>query len=136
MDFTPYLTFNGECEEAFKFYERCLSGKITFMMTLGDSPMAEQTAPEWRGKIMHATLKVGNQVLQGADVLPEAYKKPQGITIAIGTDDIAEAERVFPALAENGTVHMPLQETFWAHRFGMVTDKFGTPWMVNCEKPA
>jgi len=89
--------------------------------------MAEQIPAEFRGRIMHATLAVGDQVLQGADVLPEQYQKPQGMTIALATNDAAEAERVFAALAENGLVQMPLAETFWALRFGMVTDQFGTP---------
>ena len=133
---TPYLSFNGQCEEAFKFYEKHLGGKISFMMTYGDSPMADQAPPEWKKKIMHVTLTLDDYVLQGADAPPGQYQKPQGFTISLGTDDAQEADRIFKALEEKGVVGMPLQETFWALRFGAITDQFGTPWMINCEKPA
>ena len=136
LQVTPYLSFNGQCEEAFKFYEKQLGGKITFMMTYGDSPMAGQAPPEWAEKIMHVTLALGDRVLQGADSPPGQYQKPQGFTLSIGMGDAAEAKRIFKALEENGVVGMPLQETFWALRFGMVTDRFGTPWSINCEKTA
>jgi len=135
LKLVPYLSFNGQCEEAFKLYERCLGGKITFMQTYGDSPMGPQTPPELHKRVMHATLAVGDQVLQGSDS-PGGYEKPQGITIAIHLNDAVEAERIFSALAENGTVQMPIEETFWALRFGMVIDRFGTPWLINCEKTA
>jgi PhnB protein len=136
LKLTPYLSFDGQCEEAFKLYERCLGGRIAFMQTYGDSPMAEETPTEWRKRIMHATLAVGDQLLQGSDSPPGQYQKPQGFTIAIGLSDAAEAERIFKALSENGRVQMPLQETFWALRFGSLIDRFGIPWMVNCEKSA
>ena len=136
MRLNPYLTFNGQCEAAFKFYEKCLGGKITFMMTYGDSPMAAQTPPGWGKKIVHVTLAVDNWTLQGADATPEHYQKPKGISVNLNIDDTGEAERIFKALAENGTVQVPMQQTFWAQRFAMVVDQFGTPWMLNCEKPA
>jgi PhnB protein len=135
LKLVPYLSFNGQCEEAFKLYEKCLSGKITFLQTYGDSPMGQQTPPELHKRVMHVTLAVGDQVLQGSDA-PGGYQKPQGFTVAISLNDAGEAERIFKALAENGTVQMPLEETFWALRFGMVIDRFGTPWMINCEKAA
>jgi PhnB protein len=136
MQLTTYLNFNGQCEEAFKLYERALGGKISFMMTFQDSPMAGDVPSEWGGRIMHATLQAGDSLLQGADVRPGEFQKPQGFTIAIQINDTAESERIFAALAEGATVQMPLQETFWAHRFGYLIDRFGTPWMINCEKPA
>ena len=136
MKLNPYLTFDGRCEEAFGFYERCLGGRIVMMMTYGESPLGSQTDPGWRGKILHTTLAVGDQILQGADAPPGRYQKPQGIAVTIGLSDRTEAERIFAALAENGVVEFPLRETFWAARFGMVTDRFGTPWMINCEKSA
>ena len=136
MQLNPYLSFNGQCEDAFKLYEKCLGGKIVFMATYGDSPMAEQAPPGWGKKIMHATLAVGEQVLQGADSPPEQYRTPQGISLSLNLKDAAEADRIFQTLAENGAVQMPLQETFWALRFGMLVDQFGTPWLINCEKPA
>jgi PhnB protein len=136
MQLNPYLTFNGQCEAAFKFYERCLGGKIEFMLTHGDSPMAQQTPAGWRNKIMHARLVVGDKVLMGSDAPPERYEGPKGFSVSLGIETPAEAERIFNALAENGTVQMPLQETFWALRFGTLVDRFGIPWMVNCERPA
>lgn len=134
MQLKPYLTFNGQCEEAFRFYENCLGAKISFIMTYGDSP--EQAPPGWREKIIHATLALGDQVLQGVDVLPEQYQKPQGFSLSLNLDDPEEAGRMFNALAHGGTVQMPLQQTFWARRFGILVDQFGTPWMINCGKPA
>jgi PhnB protein len=136
MKLNPYLSFNDECEAAFKFYEQCLGGKIDSMMTYGDSPMAEQTPPEKLDKIMHASLMVGGTVLMGSDAPPQFFEKPQGFSVSLVFDDAVEAERIFNALAENGTVQIPIQETFWAARFGMVVDRFGTPWMINCDLPA
>jgi PhnB protein len=134
MQINPYLNFNGQCEAAFKFYEKALRGKIIAMMTHAQTPMAEKAPPDWQNKIIHARLTVGDQVLMGSDAPPGRYEKPGGIFVTLGIKDPAEAERVFHALAEGGTVSMPIQETFWAVRFGMLVDKFGTPWMVNCEK--
>jgi PhnB protein len=131
----PYLTFNGQCESALKFYERILSGKILMMMTYGDSPLAKQMPPDWEKKIMHATFALGDQTLGAADAPPESYQKPQGFSVTLNIDTAAEADRIFKMLAEKGTVQMPIQETFWATRFGMVVDQFGTPWMINCGKP-
>jgi PhnB protein len=136
MQLNPHLHFNGECETAFKFYEKCLRGRITFMMPHEGSPVADYVPAAWRNKILHATLTIGDEVLTGADVPPEHYQKPQGLSVTIGLKDPAEAERIFHELAENGTVQMPLQETFWAARFGMLIDRFGIPWMINCGKPA
>jgi len=136
MQLNPHLTFNGQCEAAFRFYEECLGGKIVVMMMYGDSPMAEQTPLAWRKKIIHATLALGDQRLTGGDVLPESYQKPQGFSVLLKNDAAAEAERIFNSLAQNGTVQVPLQETFWALRFGMLIDQFGTPWLINCGKPA
>ena len=132
MQWNPYLTFDGQCEAAFQFYEQCLGGKIVTMMTYGDSPMAEQAPPGWRQKILHATFVLDGQTLGGADVPPEYYQKAQGLSVALNLNDAAEAERIFLALAEDGVVQMPLQQTFWAARFGMLVDRFGTPWMINC----
>ena len=136
MQLNPYLMFSGNCETAFKFYERCLDGKIVAMMTYDGSPMADQAPPEWRNKIMHARLTVGDKVLMGSDAQPRCHEEPKGFSVTLGIDDPAEAERVFHALSEDGTVRMPIQETFWALRFGMLVDQFGIPWMVNCEKAA
>ena len=127
MKLNPYLFFNGECEEAFKFYERALGAKIVAMMNHEGTPMADQTPPEWQKKIMHAQMLVNGGPVMGSDIPTDSYKKPQGFSVSIVTTDVAEAERVFQALAENGTVQMPLEETFWALRFGMLVDRFGIP---------
>ncbi len=136
MQLSPYLNFNGQCRAAFEFYEQCLGGKIEGMQTHGDSPMAGQTPPGWKDRILHARLVVGDAVLMGSDGPPEYYAKPQGVYVSLQVDDAADADRIFNALAESGTVTMPIAETFWAARFGMVVDRFGTPWMVNCERAA
>ena len=133
MQLNPYLSFKGQCEAAFKFYERVLGGKIEAMMTFGGSPMADQTPAEWRNKIMHARLIVGDEVLMGSDAPPDRYEEMKGISVTLGIDDPKDAERIFHALSEGGTVQMPIQKTFWAARFGMLVDQFGTPWMINCE---
>jgi PhnB protein len=136
MQVNPHLHFNGQCEAAFKFYEQCLGGKITTMMPHEGTPIADQVPAEWRNQILHATLQVGDEVLMGADVPPDGYRKPQGFSVMLGIKDPSEAERIFHALAENGTVQMPLQETFWAVRFGMLVDRFSIPWLINCGKAA
>ena len=134
MQMNPYLTFDGRCEAAFKFYERCLGARIDAMLTHGNSPMAEQVPAAWRNKIMHARLLLGDTILMGSDAPPEHYEEPKGFSVSLGVDQPAEAERIFKALSENGTVRMPLQQTFWAARFGMLVDQFGIPWMINCEQ--
>lgn len=135
MKLNPHLSFGGNCQDAFQLYERCLGGKIITMLTYGNSPMAEQVPPEWRGKIVHATLQAGDNVLYGADVLPEQYERPRGFHITLGLADPAEAERTYRALAEKGTVQMPLQKTFWAVLFGVLVDQYGISWEINCEQP-
>ncbi len=135
MTFSPLLSFRGQCEAAFRCYERCFGGTIVTMLTYANSPGAEAVPQEWRGKIFHATLTVGDQLLMGGDVLPEQYEQPKGFQISIGIDDPLDAERIFNALAEHGTVKMPLQQTFWAVRFGVLVDQFGIPWVINCEAP-
>jgi len=130
-----YLSFNGQCESAFKFYEKCFDAKLEGLFLWGDSPAAKHVPPEWGSKVMHARLVLENgQELMGADDPPEHYRKPQGFSVSIQLNDLAKAERIFAALSDNGIVKMPLEKTFWAERFGMVTDQFGTPWMINCEQ--
>jgi len=138
MKLNPHLSvaFQGDCEEAFKLYARCLEGAITFMLTWGQSPMAADVPAEWGAKIFHATLKIGEALMTGADSPPGQYHRPQGFSIVLQMDDAAAAERVFRTLAENGNIEMPLQETFWASRFAALTDRFGIPWTINCERPA
>lgn len=133
MQLNAYLLFNGNCEAAFKFYEQHLGGKIEAMMTHAGTPAEAQTPPEWRDKILHARMSIGGTVLMGSDAPPGRQQTPQGFSISLGTKDIAEAERLFQVLSQNGNVQMPIQQTFWAKRFAMLTDQFGIPWMINCD---
>jgi PhnB protein len=134
MRLNTYLLFNGNCAEAFRFYEQCLGGKITALLDHSAMPPSDNIPAEWRDKIMHARLEIGDQVLMASDA-PPAYAQPnQGFNIHLDLADPTEAERIFNALAENGTVKMPFAQTFWAYRFGMLVDQFGIPWMINCEK--
>jgi PhnB protein len=134
MRLNPYLHFSGDCKEAFAFYEKCLGGKIVAMFPHAGTPAEEHTPPEWRDKIMHARLSVGDDVLMGSDAPPDRYSKPAGFSVTLQYKDPAEGKRVFELLAEGGTVIMPFAETFWAKGFGMLVDKFRIPWMVNCEQ--
>jgi PhnB protein len=134
MKINTYLHFDGNCDEALKFYERALGAKRVMTMRYGECPRAAETTEEMRDKVMHGRIAAGDNVIMASDAPPGRYKSPTGFSINIGVDTVEEAERVFGALSEKGEIHMPLEETFWAHRFGMLVDQFGVPWMVNCEK--
>ena len=136
MQLNPYLFFNGQCEAAFKFYEQLLGGKIEGMMTHAGTPAEEHVPSEWRDKILHARMTVGDTVLMASDAPPGRYEEAKGFSVSIQLKDPADAERIFHALAENGTVQMPFQQTFWSAGFGMLVDQFGIPWMINCEQAA
>ena len=133
MELSPYLNFNGQCAEAFRFYERVLGGKIVMMQTHGETPMKEQVPPDWQDKVIHARLEVGKQAIMGSDAPQGHYTAPQGLYVSISLPSRADGERIFDELAAGGQVTMPFEKTFWASGFGMLTDRFGTPWMVNCE---
>jgi PhnB protein len=133
MQLIPYLSFRGDCETAFRFYAECLDGTLGEIFRYAGSPMADQIPPDWQDKVMHTTLTVAGQVLNGGDPMPDWYEKPQGFSLSIQLKDSAKAERVFAQLANGGTITVPLEKTFWAERFGMVVDRFGIPWMINCE---
>ncbi len=135
MQLSSHLGFDGNCDEAMNFYAKTFGGSINFTMTWAESPMADQVGPEFQNKIMHQAVKIGNTVMMGADAPPGRYQKPQGIVISMAIDDLDEAKRIFDVLAEGGSIQMPFGETFWAKGFGMLTDRFAIPWMVNCEKP-
>lgn len=106
------------------------------MVPYSEAPASADVPAGPRDRIMHAHLTVGDAVLMGGDSPPEYYAEPQGFCVSIGLDDPAEAERIYNALSEGGSVRMPIQETFWADRFAMFVDRFGIPWMINCRKPA
>jgi PhnB protein len=130
----PHLTFNGQCETAFRFYEKCLGGSIVTLLSYGDSPLSDKVPDEWRGKILHATLAFGETRLTGVDLLPKDFETPKGFYVLLNLSDPLEADRIFQALSEKGTVRMSIQKTFWAPRFGVLVDPFGIPWQINCER--
>ena len=134
MRIDSYLHFNGNCAEAFRFYKDLFGATELRMQTWGKSPMAAQMPAERQDEIMHAHLALGSYALMGSDA-GGMYQTPAGFRVAIEPDSAAEAERIFAGLSEGGVVMMPLGETFWAQRFGMLTDRFGTPWMVNYGQP-
>lgn len=130
---STYLSFDGDCREAFEFYARTLGGEVVAMMTFADNPGCEEIGPEERNKVMHACYRLDGFELMGTDATAlYPYRGVTGAHVALGLSDVAEAERIFAALADGGTVQMPLQQTFWAQRYGIVADRFGVPWMINC----
>lgn len=135
MDTNIYLHFDGNCEEAFKFYEKVLGAKIQTLFRFEGSPAASEVPAEMGNKVLHGRITIGDKTIMGSDAPPGRYSKPRGFSINIDSKDVAEAERVFKALGEGGQVHMPIAEAFWAKRFGMLVNKFEIPWMVNVEKP-
>jgi PhnB protein len=129
----PYISFKGNCREAVEFYKDKLGAEVLFLGTWGDSPMKGKVPDDM---IMHCTLKIGDSHIMACDSPSEEYPVNVGnnISLAIGMDDVEAAQRMFDAMADGGSVVMPMQETFWAERFGMLTDKFGINWMFNCER--
>lgn len=132
MRLRAHISFGGRCREAFAFYRHCLGGTIETMLTWGESPMAKDIAPEWHGKICHATLVLGNDELAGVDEPVLNYEPPQSFQMLLELDRSDKAEQIFHALAENGTVTLPLQGTFWSPAYGLLTDQFGVRWEISC----
>jgi len=135
MQMITYVNFPGSCEEAFRFYEVSLRGRLGEIFRYAGSPMADQVSADWQDKVMHGSVTVGENLLMGADVVPDRYEQPQGFSLSLQLDDTTEAERMFRELSERGRVVMPLEQTFWAARFGVVVDRFGIPWTINCDVP-
>lgn len=134
MQVNPYLIFDGNCAEAFKFYEQALGAKIEFIMPFSGSPASDDVPAEFSEKVLHATMVVGDTKIFGSDAPPGHYQQPQGLSVSLSLQDTAKGEKIFNALSENGKVQMPYQPTFWAAGFGMCVDRFGIPWMVNVEQ--
>jgi len=130
-----YLSFDGNCADAMRFYERALGGKLEVLMSGAESPIAAQMPKEFAHRILHGRLVLpGGGVLYAGDAPAHVpYGGIKGVSIAVDYDSVATAEKVFAALAEGGRVTMPMQSAFWAKRWGMLVDKFGTPWIVNGE---
>ncbi len=131
MQICTYLFFNGNCEEAFEFYEKLLGGKIVALLKHSDVPNASEESADWGDLVMHAYMTLGDQALMGSDDPTGNYRAPAGFSVQLAADTPAEATRIFDALAEEGRVTMPLEKTFWADKFGMLVDRFGIPWMIN-----
>lgn len=132
MQMSPYLSFKGDCEAAFKFYEQTLGATLGPIFRYGGSPMAGDVPADWSDRVMHGSVALGGSVLMGGDVA-FGYETPKGFSISLQIKDTAEAERIFDEFAQGGQVIVPIAKTFWAERFGMVVDRFGIPWMINCE---
>ena len=133
LDIAAYLSFNGNCAEAFRFYEEVLGAKPGLLFRYADSPMADVVPAGWDNKIMHGSVHIGNHLLEGADVPPERYEEPKGFSLSLNARSSQEADELFEKLANGGRVVYPIATTFWSERFGMVVDRFGIPWMINCE---
>jgi PhnB protein len=133
MKTIPYLNFDGDCREAFHFYAEVLGGEVQGMISHGESPIAGEVPAEWHDQILNAYLVAGDIELMGSDVPPGADHRPGGIHISLHVDSASEADRIWAALKDGGTETMPFGQTFWAERFGMLVDRFGTPWMINYE---
>jgi PhnB protein len=133
MKANPYLNFNGNCAEAFEFYNKMFPGSALHIMRQGDM-QKNAKAPE-KDWAIHAYMKIGDTELMASDTFHMGYTKPVGMYVALNVDSSAEAERIFKALSEDGNVTMKMEETFFAHRFGQVVDRFGTPWMIVHSKP-
>ena len=133
LQLDTYLTFDGNCAEAMRFYQRTLGGKLD-LMTHAQSPIAGQTPPGSENRIMHARLAIDGRLLMASDsMVDHPYEGMKGFSLSLIYPTVVEATRVFNALADGGKVIMPLDKTFWAKAFGMLVDRFGTPWMVNGE---
>ena len=134
MNASAYLHFRGQCEEAFAFYAKTFGGEVTVLMRWSNMPdgtmPAGSVAAELARKVMHSEIRIGAATLMGADPPPERYTKPAGFGVTLAVESDAEADRIFTALGDGGSVTMPIGETFFAHRFGMVSDRYGIPWLI------
>ncbi len=133
MQLEPYLTFNGQCEAALHFYKDVFKGEITALNRFEGSPIGHDVTDG--NKIMHASFVAGGVRFMASDGMGDTVPG-SNITMSLGTADVADAERVFNALADGGTVRMPLADQFWGAKFGMLVDKYGIPWMINCDTSA
>jgi PhnB protein len=130
MQVNPYLHYNGNCEAAFKYYEKVLGAKVEMMLTYESAPPDMPTSPESKNKIMHARISIDGEVVMGSDSPPGHFHQPQGFSVSLQVDDPTDAERKFKALSDGGSVNMAFAKTFFAKGFGMCVDQFGIPWMV------
>jgi PhnB protein len=136
MKLFTYLNYGGNCRQAFEFYEKHLGGKITILTTHGEQPDASQVPPEWRNAVLHARIEIGDTTILGADIPPDRFQPMRSAYLSLLADSLEEAERVYALLADGGQIFMPMAETFFARRFAMLRDRFGTSWMILHERAA
>lgn len=134
MKLYTYLNYGGNCREAFEFYARQLGGKITMMTTHGEQPDQSRVPPEWKHAVLHARIELGGTTVFGADIPPDRFQPMRSAYLSLLLDSVEEAERVYALLAEGGQIFMPMEETFFAVRFAMLRDRFGTSWMLLHER--
>jgi PhnB protein len=135
MKLHAYLNYGGNCEEAFRFYEKHLGGKILMMMTHGEMPDAKDVPAELQKAILYAHMSIGETEIMGSDVPPDRFEPMRSVYLSLSVDSTPEAESIHALLSEGGDVFMPMQETFFAHRFSMLRDRFGTSWMIIHQRP-
>jgi PhnB protein len=135
MKLNTYLNYGGNCKEAFQFYEKHLGGKITMMMKHGEQPNAADVPPDWKNAILHARMTLGGTELLAADIPPDRFQPMRSAYLSLALDSIEEAERVYKLLSDGGEIFMPMEETFFAFRFAMLRDKFGTSWLLLNPRP-
>jgi PhnB protein len=134
MKLYTYLNYGGNCRQAFEFYVEHLGGKITYVTTYGEMPESSNVPPDWRSAVVHARMEIGDTLLLGADVPPDRFQPMRSAYLTLMVDSIEEAERIYALLLEGGQIFMPMEETFFAHRFAMLRDRFGTSWMLLHER--
>jgi PhnB protein len=135
MKLNPYLNYGGNCKEAFEFYAQNLGGKINAMIPFGDQPGPGNAPPDWKNKIMHANMSIGQTEIMASDAPPDRFQPMRSVYLSLQVESTPEAERIYKLLSEAGDIFMPMEETFFAHRFAMLRDKFGTSWMILHQKP-
>jgi PhnB protein len=131
MNMSVHLNFNGNCRDAFALYQKVFGTKPDMLMTYGEAPGGAPVPSDWKDKVLHTSIPLGGGMLMGCDTPPDRSTPLGGFQVSVGTSDRAEIKRIFTALAEGGSIQMPLDKTFWSPLFGMCTDKFGVAWMVG-----
>ena len=134
MKLYTYLNYGGNCRQAFEFYAEHLGGKLTMLATHGGQPDSSEVPPGWRDAVLHARIEMGATTILGADIPPERFQPMRSAYLSLLVDSIDEAERLYALLSEGGQIFMPMEETFFAHRFAMLRDRFGTSWMLLHER--
>jgi PhnB protein len=134
MKLYTYLNYGGNCRQAFEFYEEHLGGKITMLMTHGEVPDPSKVPADWKNAVLHARIEIGDTFVLGADIPPDRFQPMRSAYLTLIVDSVDEAERLYALLSDGGQIFMPMEETFFARRFAMLRDRFGTSWMLINER--